>query len=56
VILQLSIVYIPFLQVIFKTAFLDLTAMTLVVMATLGTLLAIELIKYSTRRIIAARN
>jgi Ca2+-transporting ATPase len=56
VILQLSIVYIPFLQVIFKTAFLDLTAMTLVVMATLGSLLAIELIKYSTRRIIAARN
>ena len=55
VILQLSIVYIPFLQVIFKTAFLDLTAMTLVVMATLGSLLAIELIKYSTRRIIAAR-
>ena len=51
VILQLFLVYIPFLQPIFKTVSLDLTMITVIVVATLIGLFGIELLKYFINKI-----
>jgi len=46
VILQLMIVYLPFLQTIFKTASLDWTIMQVILLVTAACILGFELIKY----------
>jgi P-type Ca2+ transporter type 2C len=50
VLLQLGIIYIPFLQRILKTAFLEWNAMAVIVGVTIGFVLGIELIKYFSKR------
>jgi Ca2+-transporting ATPase len=50
VLLQLGIIYIPFLQRILKTAFLEWNAMAVIVGVTLGFVLCIELLKYLSKR------
>ena len=49
VLLQLGIVYIPFVQRILKTTFLEWNAMGVIVGVTLGFVLCIELVKYLSR-------
>lgn len=49
-IVQLLIVYLPFLQTIFKTAALNWNAMEIILTVTLGCILGMELIKYLTNR------
>jgi Ca2+-transporting ATPase len=46
VVLQLLLVYVPFLQTIFKTTSLDWSIMQTVLLLTLGCILLIELLKY----------
>lgn len=46
VVLQLLIVYVPFLQGIFKTASLDWNAMSVILIVTVGSVLCIELLKF----------
>jgi Ca2+-transporting ATPase len=50
VILQMLIVYVPFLQSIFKTTALAWNAMTAILIATIGSVLCIELLKYLNKR------
>jgi Ca2+-transporting ATPase len=50
VILQMLIVYVPFLQSIFKTTALAWNAMTAILIATVGSVLCIELLKYLNKR------
>jgi Ca2+-transporting ATPase len=50
VIMQLLIVYVPFLQSIFKTTALAWNAMAVILLATVGTVLCIESIKYLNKR------
>jgi Ca2+-transporting ATPase len=50
VILQLLIVYVPFLQSIFKTTALAWNAMTAILIATVGSVLCIEFLKYLNKR------
>jgi len=50
VILQLLIVYVPFLQSIFKTTALAWNAMTAILIATVGSVLSIEFLKYLNKR------
>ncbi|CAN5442037.1 cation-translocating P-type ATPase [soil metagenome] len=50
IILQLSIVYVPFLQTILNTNALDWNAMATILMVTLAALLCIELVKYFHKR------
>jgi len=50
VLLQLAIIYVPFLQTILKTSYLNRQAMTTILMVTVGGLFCIELIKYLNRR------
>jgi Ca2+-transporting ATPase len=47
--LQLLIVYVPFLQVIFKTTALDWNAMFAIILATITSLFCIELIKWGSK-------
>jgi len=51
VILQLLIVYIPFLQPVFKTTTLNSNAIELISLVTLASLLCIELMKYLSNKI-----
>ncbi len=48
--LQLAIIYVPFLQTILKTSYLDWKAMATILMVTAAGVLCIELIKYLIRR------
>jgi Ca2+-transporting ATPase len=48
--LQLLIVYVPYLQTIFKTASLDIAALEVIIAATFIGVLGIELIKYLTNK------
>jgi len=48
--LQLLIVYIPFLQPVFKTAFLDWKAMKMILIVMIGCILCIELMKFFHKR------
>ncbi len=50
VILQLLIVYLPFLHPIFKTTSLDSNVMGVILLVTLGCVLCIELLKYLNKR------
>ncbi len=50
VVLQLLIVYVPFLQTIFKTAALGAGSMAAIGMLTLASILAIELLKFLKRK------
>ncbi|MBC7873582.1 MAG: HAD-IC family P-type ATPase, partial [Ferruginibacter sp.] len=50
VILQLLIVYVPFLQSIFKTTALGWKAMGMILVVTLGAVLCIEFLKYLNKR------
>jgi len=50
VILQMLIVYVPFLQSIFKTTALSWNAMTAILIATVGSVLCIEFLKYLNKR------
>ncbi|MEP7109284.1 MAG: cation-translocating P-type ATPase [Ferruginibacter sp.] len=50
VILQFLIIYIPFLQSIFKTTQLEWTAMSVIIIVTVGCVLCIELLKYLKKR------
>jgi P-type Ca2+ transporter type 2C len=50
VVLQLLIIYIPFLQTIFKTAALTFNAMAAVIAITIVCVLIIELVKYFNKR------
>jgi Ca2+-transporting ATPase len=50
VILQLLIVYTPFLQSIFKTTALAWNAMVVILMATVSSVLCLELLKYLNKR------
>ena len=50
VIMQLLIVYVPFLQSIFKTTALAWNAMGIILMATAGSTLCTELLKYLNKR------
>jgi Ca2+-transporting ATPase len=50
VILQLIIVYVPFLQPVFKTTTLDWKPMSVILLVTLACVICIELVKYFTRR------
>ena len=50
VIMQLSIVYLPFFQSIFKTTALAWKAMVVILMATGGSILFLELLKYLNKR------
>jgi Ca2+-transporting ATPase len=43
-------VYVPFLQSIFKTTALGWNAMAVILMATIGSVLCIELLKYLNKR------
>jgi len=49
VMLQLLIVYVPFLQVIFKTTSLDWNAMLIIIMVTAASLFCIELVKWGSK-------
>lgn len=49
VILQLAIIYVPFLQTILKTSYLAWSDMAGILMVTIGALFCIELIKYFNR-------
>jgi Ca2+-transporting ATPase len=48
--LQLAIIYVPFLQTILKTSFLNWKAMATILMVTAAGVLCIELVKYLMRR------
>ena len=48
--LQLLIVYVPFLQIIFKTVVLRWQAMAVILLVTLGSIFCIELVKYFGKR------
>src|SRR5690606_15761615 len=50
VILQLSIIYVPFLDTIFKTTPLDGSIMLMIVLVTLVSLVLIELVKLLNKR------
>lgn len=50
VIFQILIVYVPFLQTIFKTTSLDWNIMTIILLVTLGCILCIEFLKYHNKR------
>lgn len=50
VILQLTIIYTPFLQPVFKTATLEWKPMSVILIVTLGCVLCIEFVKYLTKR------
>ena len=50
VLLQLAIIYVPFLQTIFKTSYLPWGAMTSILIVTLVCFLAIELLKIMLRK------
>jgi Ca2+-transporting ATPase len=50
VILQLLIVYVPYLQSIFKTAALGWNAMSVILFVTVGAVLCIEFLKYLNKR------
>ncbi|MBK7560669.1 MAG: cation-translocating P-type ATPase [Chitinophagaceae bacterium] len=50
IILQLLIIYVPFLQSIFKTTGISWKAMALILIVTFGTVLLVEIIKYFNRR------
>ncbi|TMI62725.1 MAG: cation-translocating P-type ATPase [Bacteroidetes bacterium] len=50
VVLQLLIVYVPFLNSIFKTTALAWNAMAVILMVTIGTVLCIEFLKYLNKR------
>jgi len=50
VILQILIVYVPFLQTIFKTTSLDWHVMGIILLVTLGCVLCIEFVKYLNKR------
>ncbi len=50
VLLQLTIVYTPFLQPVFKTATLEWKPMSVILIVTLACVLCIELVKYLTKR------
>ncbi|HTE27783.1 cation-translocating P-type ATPase [Flavitalea sp.] len=49
VVLQLLIVYIPDLQPIFKTAYIDWNLMSVILLVTVASVLILELLKYITR-------
>ncbi len=48
--LQLSIIYIPFLHPVFKTTFLEVKAMTVIVIVTIVCCSGFELVKYISKR------
>ncbi len=50
VVLQLLIVYVPFLQPVFKTATLDWVDMVTILLVTIGSILIIEFLKYLNKR------
>ena len=50
VILQILIVYVPFLQTIFKTTSLDWDVMGIILIVTLGCFICIEFVKYLNKR------
>ncbi len=50
IILQVSIVYLPFLQTIFKTTSLDGDVLGIILLVTLGCVLCIEFLKYRNKR------
>jgi Ca2+-transporting ATPase len=50
VIMKLLIVFVPFLQSIFKTTALGWNAMVVILIAAVGSLLCIELLKYLHKR------
>ena len=50
VVLQLLIVYVPFLQPIFKTTALTWNAMAVILAVTAGSILCIEFLKYLNKR------
>ena len=50
VILQLAIVYVPFLHAIFKTIYLDGQVMGVILLLTFGSILSLELQKYLLKR------
>jgi Ca2+-transporting ATPase len=48
--MQLLIVYVPFLQSIFKTTALGRSAIVVILIATVGSVLCLELLKYLNKR------
>jgi Ca2+-transporting ATPase len=50
VILQILIIYVPFLQPVFKTVALDLQIITVILVVLALSILLIELLKYLTRK------
>ena len=50
VLLQLAIIYVPFLQAILKTSYLNWQAMATILMVTVGGVFCIELVKFLTKR------
>ncbi|MBC7511602.1 MAG: cation-translocating P-type ATPase [Ferruginibacter sp.] len=50
VLLQLAIIYVPFLQTVLKTSYLEWKAMVTILMVTAGGVLCIELVKYFIKR------
>jgi len=55
VILQLCIVYVPFLDTIFKTASLEWNAMAIILLVILGCVLCIEFMKYLNKKMLSTR-
>lgn len=55
VVLQLSIVYLPFLQPIFKTTGINHQGMLMIILVTLSCVLCIECLKYVSKRKYAAK-
>jgi len=49
IILQLIIIYVPFMRSVFKTNFLDWTSMSIILLVTFCTVLCLELTKYLSR-------
>ena len=56
IILQLAIIYVPFLQTVLKTSYLEWKAMVTILTVTAVAILCIELIKYFTKPPIAINN
>lgn len=54
--LQLSIIYIPFLQAIFKTSHIPQLAMTSILIVTFSCIIFIELLKFGSKKIVGLLN
>lgn len=54
--LQLSIIYIPFLQIIFKTSHIPWMAMTTILVVTFSCIIFIELLKFGSKKVFNISN